>query len=375
LNSGAVDGRRLELVSGLHNRAPTEEAPAHSRSEHAAAPRTPEAEGLGVVLVGSFNPAIFHPEWFLRQGIVTEADANEAKLQDVSPEVTILQLSDMLLQCVSDRFSLSTRNISVAPRMQDFIRQLFRVLLHTPIRACGINPHVHLRAADEKYWHKIGHTLAPKEPVWNELLGSTGMQSLTVKAPRPPSEYPGFINITVEPSVKHHPGLFVKANYHFGLEPGPIHAGSAARVLKFIDSEWKQASEIARRTAETIFEKIKPDHESSGRKITDKSVKKQLKQMLKDPRNKALYNTGYQPKHRFDDPGRFKGAAAIAVVGSLLLSAGNENFAKDYIDYMDAARRGDTPGMDLNAGLLGDHVRNCGLPPSFADRIAMELAP
>jgi len=47
-----------------------------------SATRTPEAEGLDVVLVGSFNPAIFHPEWFFRQGIVAEQDAKEAIIQD-----------------------------------------------------------------------------------------------------------------------------------------------------------------------------------------------------------------------------------------------------------------------------------------------------
>lgn len=107
------------------------------------ATRTPEAEGLDLVLVGSFNPAIFHPEWFFRQGIITEQDAKEAKVQDVSSEITIIQMCGILLQCVSDRFSLGTKNISNAERMQDLIRQTFSLLSHTPITACGINPNVH----------------------------------------------------------------------------------------------------------------------------------------------------------------------------------------------------------------------------------------
>jgi hypothetical protein len=225
-----------------------------------AAIRTPEAEGLDVVLVEAFNPAIFHPEWFFRQGIVTEQDAKEAKVQDVSGEISIVQICGILLQCVNDRFSLATTNISNAERMQDMIRQTFSLLAHTPILACGINPHVHYLVGNEAYWHKIGHTLAPKELIWNDLLEQPGMQSLTIKALRR-GDYPGEINATVEPSVKHRPGVFLKVNYHYSLPRETIHAGAAELVLRFIEAEWKSACGMARRVAEQIFSKIEPDHD------------------------------------------------------------------------------------------------------------------
>jgi hypothetical protein len=222
--------------------------------------RTPEAEGLDVVLVGSFNPAIFHPEWFFRQGIVSEQDAKEAKIQDVGAEITVLQICGIQLQCLGDRFSLGTQNISNAERIQDLIRQTFSLLSHTPITACGINPHVHYLIGNTAYWHKIGHTLAPKELVWNDLFDRPGMQSLTIKTLRE-GDFKGEINATVEPSLKHPPGLFVKVNYHHGLPRESVHAGSAELVLKFIEAEWKPACGMARKVAEQIFNKIKPDHE------------------------------------------------------------------------------------------------------------------
>lgn len=224
-----------------------------------SATRTPEAEGLDVVLVGSFNPAIFHPDWFLRQGIIAEQDAKEAKTQDVSGEITVVQLCGIRLQCVSDRFGLGTTNISVAERMQDLILQTFTLLSHTPIVACGINPHVHYSVGSVGYWHKIGHTLAPKELVWHDLLEQPGMQSLTIKAPRK-GEFPGEINVTVEPSVKFPPGIFVRTNYHYGLPAETVHAGSAEQALKFIKSEWKTACGMGRKVAEQIFAKIEPDN-------------------------------------------------------------------------------------------------------------------
>jgi hypothetical protein len=225
-----------------------------------AATRTPEAEGLDVVLVGSFNPAIFHPEWFFRHGLVSEQDAKEAKVQDVSGEIAILQMCGMQVQCLSDRFHLGTQNISNAERMQDLIRQTFSLLSHTPITACGINPHVHYLIGDNAYWHKIGNTLAPKELVWNDLFEQPGMQSLTIKAPLR-GDFIGEINANVEPSAKYPPGLFVRVNYHYALPREAIHAGAAELAVKFIEAEWKPACGMARKVAEQIFNKIKLGHE------------------------------------------------------------------------------------------------------------------
>lgn len=163
--------------------------------------RTPEAEGLEVVVVGSFNPAIFHPDWFLHQGLIAEDDAKEAKIKLVSNEVSEIQLCGLRLVCISERFLIGTSVISQAPRMHDLLSNIFTLLSHIPVTACGINPWVHYGVSSVDYWHKIGHTLAPKELIWNGLLEKPGMQSLVIKAPRK-GEFPGEINVTVEPSSK-----------------------------------------------------------------------------------------------------------------------------------------------------------------------------
>lgn len=221
--------------------------------------RTPEAEGLAVVLVGSFNPAIFHPEWFLRQGLIGEQDAKEAEVKVVSGGVTDIRLCGISLQCVGDRMSFNTANISHAERMQDLILHTFTLLSHTPIIACGLNPSIHYAVSSMDYWHKIGHTLAPKELVWQELLDTPGMRSLVIKSLRK-GEFPGELNVTVEPSAKFPPGIFVQVNCHFGLPSDPAHVGAAELALKFIKAEWKSACGMARRVAEQIFIKITPDN-------------------------------------------------------------------------------------------------------------------
>jgi hypothetical protein len=220
---------------------------------------TPEAEGLEVVIIGSFNPAIFHPEWFLRQKLVGEDDVKEAQVNVVGREVADVQICGIKLVCIGDRFSLGTANISLAARMQDFLLQIFTLLPHTPLTACGINANAHYSIGDREYWHKIGHTLVPKELIWNGLLEKPGMQSVTVKAARK-GEFPGDINITVEPSYLFQPGLFVLSNYHYQFPRDAVHSEATERLLKYLKTEWNSACEKARIVANEIFLKIKPEN-------------------------------------------------------------------------------------------------------------------
>ena len=213
-------------------------------------------------IIGSFNPAIFHPEWFLRQKLIGEDDAKEAKVNVVGSEVSDIQICGIKLVCINDRFSLGTENVSLAPRMQDLLLQIFTLLPHVPISACGINPHAHYVINNLQYWHKIGHTLAPKELVWDDIkqLEKPGMLSLSITAMRQ-GEFPGQINVRVEPSHRFQPGLFVQSNYHFPLPREADHSGATELLLKFVKSEWNQACTMPRIVADKIFEKIKPDND------------------------------------------------------------------------------------------------------------------
>lgn len=221
----------------------------------AASTRTPEAEGLDVVIVGAFNPAILHPEWFLHQGLIEEEDAAKAEVNVVSTEATDVQFAGLQFICVSDRLTVSTSNISHASRMQDLLLQIFSLLGHIPVKACGINAWVHYSVTDVEYWHKVGNILAPKDLIWRDVLEQPGMQSLTVKSPRA-GEFAGEMNITVEPSRKFHPGIFVRSNYHYSVPADKLHSGSANQLIAFWKSDWERALEGARRVSEKIFEKI-----------------------------------------------------------------------------------------------------------------------
>lgn len=214
-----------------------------------------QTENLNVVLVGSFNPAIFHPEWFLRQGIISDADLEKAVVEGVSPEISRCQFSGMSLEVLQDHLTLQTRDVSRQPILQDVILAILEKLPHTPIRACGLNSAHHYDLGDEAYWHKIGHALAPKN-IWNDLLLKPGMESLTIKGSRE-GEFSGHVNITVQPSKRFKFGLFIGSNTHYGSsDRDPL---LIEKVKDFISSQWEEAYQMASKTAAMVFERIQKD--------------------------------------------------------------------------------------------------------------------
>lgn len=220
--------------------------------------RHPDAEDINVVLLGSFNPGIFHPEWFRRQEILLPAESENAKVRIVSPDVTEIVFLDMKLDVLPDRFILRTQDASRAEKLNDIVQGVFRRLHHTPISACGINNELHFDLGDEGYWHKIGHTLAPKELVWNEVMSKPGMQSLTIKGVRS-GDFPGEINVTLQPSKRFRYGLFVSSNSHYSIPLDESGSPRSDQAIEYLVHEWKTALEQARRVAYSVFTKITRD--------------------------------------------------------------------------------------------------------------------
>jgi hypothetical protein len=77
------------------------------------------------------------------------------------------------------------------------------------------------------------------------------MKSLTISAPRKDG-FEGSINVTVEPSVKFSPGIFVWSNHHFQ----PAENSDIEAFATFVRSNWQTACKEAKCVAERIFEKI-----------------------------------------------------------------------------------------------------------------------
>ena len=72
----------------------------------------PANEEISLVLLGSLNPTIFHPEWFVRQGLLPRGEAERAETQIISPQVADVRFSDFGLQVLPNRLSVQTTDVS-----------------------------------------------------------------------------------------------------------------------------------------------------------------------------------------------------------------------------------------------------------------------
>lgn len=163
------------------------------------------------------------------------------------------------LQCLPERLTMSTPNPARYEQLQELVTNTLQILPHTPFKAAGINRAVHYRVQNEKYWHVIGNALVPKEPIWKPLLADPRTQSVSIKQERE-GEFPGVINITVEPSQRYYPGIYIRTNWHYALTAEQQAENSAAKIILYLQGAWSEACSQAKTVAEAIFSNVSDDN-------------------------------------------------------------------------------------------------------------------
>jgi hypothetical protein len=199
-----------------------------------------------VVLVGSFNPAIFHPNWFLKNNLIKEAEGDKAleSLELVNKNLAIFSIDWLSVVIERERFQISCSQEPFFEASRDFVSGTFQVLSHTPIKKMGINRNIKFQMASEESFHGLGFQLAPKENWSNILPDYTGMKSLSVQSKRSDS-YQGNIQVTIAPEDSKKHIVMVSVNDHFDLDEAKNSSDECLQILK---SEWtaslKRSKEI-----------------------------------------------------------------------------------------------------------------------------------
>ena len=197
----------------------------------------PELEDVSVVLVGSFNPAIFHPTWFAREKLIQQEEADRADIKIVSPEVSVFSIGWLQLEVTLDRFAARTSQIQNLEPLRDLVRGTFGLPRHRPVKQMGINRQAQFRSPCEKEWHALGHRLAPPEP-WACLLEKPGMRSIQVQGIRP-DKYKGRLSVAVEPSLKIKPfGAYIEVNDHYDND-AEVKGNECDRVMEILAASWQ----------------------------------------------------------------------------------------------------------------------------------------
>jgi hypothetical protein len=183
----------------------------------------PEISTTSVVLVGSLNPTIFTPDWFARHRLLSDKEAESARVDIIHSQIAKFAIDWLSLEVQPGRIqALTTQAPSI--RIRDLMLRTFKEFLpHTPLNKLGINRQVHFKLGTVELRHSIGYKLAPPE-AWGEWapqikagkggsrggMTSVGMRQAEVDDGRPA----GFIQAKVEPSTKipGYVGVFMEVN-------------------------------------------------------------------------------------------------------------------------------------------------------------------
>ncbi len=200
---------------------------------------------MAIVLAGSFNPAIFHPSWFARHGILRDSEADSAEVRVVTSQLAQFQMDWLEVQVQRERFMVISRNGGYEGPLRDLVISTFKRLEHTPLKALGMNREVHLRFDSNDRWHRFGHLLAPKEP-WGDILKSPGLTALQMQGSG--GSMPGhYINVAITNTGERRADIDL--NDHRPAES----PDTAASALMMLEDAWDDSQAIGQSVVEHLI--------------------------------------------------------------------------------------------------------------------------
>ena len=217
----------------------------------------PKIKEHSIVLVGNFNPQIFQPAWFASQGLLSESEIDAVKIEIIHSSVVIFNTSSnwMRLEVTNDKFIVRTSQEPYDVVIRDLIIGTFDLLRYTPITQMGINREMHFQLKSEEEWHNAGHLLTPKE-IWEGIFKKPGMMSVQMRESDRSDGLKGNINVHVQPSKLHRPGLFISVNDHVETENQSTTEG-CDELMSIFKDYWKVSYDRSEKTIDSLLEKLK----------------------------------------------------------------------------------------------------------------------
>jgi hypothetical protein len=217
-------------------------------------PLNVEVSGSAITLLGSFNPAIFQPQWFARQGLLSALEAENADIKLIAAQVSHFETERFVLQVLAERFLVASKPSADPSPLRDLVSGTFFILEHTPVTAMGLNRQLHVPMESEADWHRLGDRLAPKEGWKGILEGRPGLLSLSVMTTK--EGLPGAqFNIKVEPSQRLKFGAYFETNEHYPASKEEPLKG----LMKTLGERWEEVPTYASKVVEHILNWARSD--------------------------------------------------------------------------------------------------------------------
>jgi hypothetical protein len=195
-----------------------------------------QIETRGLVFLGDFNPAIFHPFWLYSKNLIREEEAKNAKIDVVINELSRFQVGGWLgVEVSKNRCEFKTMKSPYFLPMKDLAVNVFKILAETPIRAVGINNVYDLSLKNENNYYRFGDVLAPLSN-WSDILDSPKLLHMEIIGSQRDSLLRRINIAPSDPELKVNFGVNCNVNNHFTLSTNSTGITAAALVEEKNDS-------------------------------------------------------------------------------------------------------------------------------------------
>lgn len=210
------------------------------------------SEFYSIVLIGGFNPLIFHPFWMLQKGLISEKDVKTNKLL-VHEQLTQFKIGDWLEFNVNKNrceFKISSEEYVVV--MLDLIKGTLNALPEVPIVSIGINRGCILRIENETDYYKIGATLAPLQ-LWENSFAKPRLRTIAIEDTTS-EDFSGTTRCIMINPAKVEGAQFaidINMNNHYDLDPQNV-----VKALGIIDGNARKNYSSFQTIVDNIISKI-----------------------------------------------------------------------------------------------------------------------
>lgn len=133
-----------------------------------------------VVLLGRFEPLIFHPLWMLKKGLIPESDVVSKEIF-INTQVSQYPIGDWMQMTVTQgRCEFKIQKPERVVLMKDLIIGTLNALPEIPIFAMGINRGNIIDLGDAESHYKFGAKLAQLD-IWNDCLQTPRLRDIIIE--------------------------------------------------------------------------------------------------------------------------------------------------------------------------------------------------
>lgn len=212
-----------------------------------------QVEGLSIVILGDFNPAILHPQWLAGKNLIRENEANSASIGVVHNEISSFDLDWCTIEFTKTKAVIKTQKKPYFDLIKDLLIGIFAYLPETPIRSFGLNYTFDISLKTAKLNYDFGNFITPLN-FWGEFLNDPRLFQIELLEDNLASDGKSYRRVRISSASKESLpfGIEILVNNHFELE----NKKGAQKFNKVLKEKFFETGNESKTIATSVFNRI-----------------------------------------------------------------------------------------------------------------------